>query len=47
MRPEIQESWKRQGANTMVMSPEEFGRYIELEIARWAELIKANNIATN
>jgi len=47
MRPEIQESWKRQGANTMVMTPEEFGRYIESEIARWAKLIKANNIATN
>lgn len=47
MRPDIQESWKRQGANTMVMSPEEFGRYIGSEIARWAKLIKANNIATN
>jgi tripartite-type tricarboxylate transporter receptor subunit TctC len=47
MRPELQESWRRQGANTMVMSPEEFGRYIESEIVRWAKLIKANNIATN
>ena len=31
----------------MVMTPEEFGRYIEAEIARWAKLIKANNIGTN
>jgi tripartite-type tricarboxylate transporter receptor subunit TctC len=44
MRPDIQESWKRQGANTMVMSPQEFGVYIESEIARWGKLIKANNI---
>jgi tripartite-type tricarboxylate transporter receptor subunit TctC len=47
LRPDIQESWKRQGANTMVMSPEEFGAYIESEIVRWGKLIKANNIGIN
>jgi tripartite-type tricarboxylate transporter receptor subunit TctC len=47
MRPDIQESWKRQGANTMVMSPEEFGAYVESEIERWGKLIKANNINVN
>jgi len=47
MRPDIQESWKRQGANTMVMSPEEFGAYVESEIERWGKLIRANNINTN
>jgi tripartite-type tricarboxylate transporter receptor subunit TctC len=46
-RPDIKESWQRQGANTMMMKPEEFGRYIEAEIERWAKLIKANNIGTN
>jgi tripartite-type tricarboxylate transporter receptor subunit TctC len=46
-RPELQESWRRQGANTMKMTPDEFGAYIESEIARWAKLIKANNIGTN
>jgi tripartite-type tricarboxylate transporter receptor subunit TctC len=44
VRPDIQESWKRQGANPMVMKPEEFGVYIEGEIERWAKLIKANGI---
>jgi tripartite-type tricarboxylate transporter receptor subunit TctC len=44
VRPDIQESWKRQGANPMVMKPEEFGAYIESEIDRWAKLIKANGI---
>src|SRR5207237_828095 len=47
MRPEIAESWRRQGANTMVMSPQEFGAYIESEIERWGKLIKANNIGIN
>jgi tripartite-type tricarboxylate transporter receptor subunit TctC len=46
-RPDIAESWRRQGANTMVMKPEEFGSYIESEIERWGKLIKANNIGTN
>ena len=46
-RPDIQESWKRQGANTMAMSPEEFGAYVESEIERWGKLIKANNIGIN
>jgi tripartite-type tricarboxylate transporter receptor subunit TctC len=47
MRPEIAESWRRQGANTMVMSPQEFGVYISSEIERWGKLIKANNIGIN
>ena len=46
-RPDIVESWRRQGANTMVMSPQEFGSYIEAEIERWGKLIKANNIGVN
>jgi tripartite-type tricarboxylate transporter receptor subunit TctC len=47
MRPDIQESWRRQGANTMLMTPGEFGRYIEAEIDRWGKLIKANGIQIN
>jgi tripartite-type tricarboxylate transporter receptor subunit TctC len=47
MRPDIVESWRRQGANTMVMSPEEFGAYISSEIVRWGKLIKANHIGIN
>jgi tripartite-type tricarboxylate transporter receptor subunit TctC len=43
-RPDIQDSWKRQGANPMVMKPEEFGAYIQVEIDRWAKLINANGI---
>jgi tripartite-type tricarboxylate transporter receptor subunit TctC len=47
MRPDIVQSWRRQGANTMVMSPDEFGAYISSEIVRWGELIKANHIGIN
>jgi len=47
MRLDIAESWRRQGANTRVMSPPEFGAYIEAEIERWGKLIKANNIGVN
>jgi tripartite-type tricarboxylate transporter receptor subunit TctC len=47
MRPEIKESWQRQGANTMVMTPDEFGAYIQSEIERWAKVIRANNIGIN
>jgi tripartite-type tricarboxylate transporter receptor subunit TctC len=43
-RPDIQDSWRRQGANTMTMTPEEFGAFMQSEIDRWAKLIKANGI---
>ncbi len=47
LRSDIQESWRRQGANTMVMKPDEFGIYIQSEIDRWAKLIRANSINVN
>jgi tripartite-type tricarboxylate transporter receptor subunit TctC len=43
-RPDIQDSWRRQGANTMAMTPEQFGAFMQSEIDRWAKLIKANGI---
>ena len=46
-RPDIKAAWQRQGANTMIMTPEEFGAYIESEIVRWGRLIKANGIHVN
>jgi tripartite-type tricarboxylate transporter receptor subunit TctC len=30
-----------------VMKPDEFGRFIEAEIERWAKLIRANGIQIN
>ena len=36
-----------QGANTLIMKPDEFGAYVQSEIERWAKLIKANGIKTD
>jgi tripartite-type tricarboxylate transporter receptor subunit TctC len=43
-RPDIKESWEKQDAKPDPMTPAEFGAHIEAEIAKWAKLIKANNI---
>jgi tripartite-type tricarboxylate transporter receptor subunit TctC len=43
-RPEIKESWEKQDAKPDPMSPAQFGAHIQAEIAKWAKLIKANNI---
>ncbi len=43
-RPDIKESWEKQDAKPDPMTPTEFGAHIQSEIAKWAKLIKANNI---
>jgi tripartite-type tricarboxylate transporter receptor subunit TctC len=43
-RPDIKEVWGKQDAKPDPMTPAEFGAHIESEIAKWAKLIKANNI---
>ncbi len=43
-RPDIKESWEKQDAKPDPMTPAEFGAHIEAEIAKWAKLIKANDI---
>ena len=43
-RPDIKESWEKQDAKPDPMTPAQFGAHIEAEIAKWAKLIKANNI---
>jgi len=43
-RPDIKESWEKQDAKPDPMSPSQFGAHIQAEIAKWAKLIKANNI---
>ena len=45
--PGHQGGWQRQGAIPMMMTPEEFGAYIDSEIVRWGALIKANGIHIN
>jgi tripartite-type tricarboxylate transporter receptor subunit TctC len=43
-RPDIKEMWEKEDAKPDPMTPAQFGAHIESEIAKWAKLIKANNI---
>ena len=42
--PAIKKAWDEQGANPITMSQPEFKTFMEAEVAKWAKLIKANNI---
>ncbi|HWZ73827.1 MAG TPA: tripartite tricarboxylate transporter substrate binding protein [Casimicrobiaceae bacterium] len=39
-RPEVRDDWARQGAVAVKMNPEEFGRYIVDDIAKWERIVK-------
>jgi len=39
-RPEVRAEWAKQGATAMVMTPEEFGRYLGEDIAKWERIVK-------
>ena len=39
-RPEVRSEWAKQGASAMVMTPEEFGRYLNEDIAKWERIVK-------
>jgi tripartite-type tricarboxylate transporter receptor subunit TctC len=43
-RDDVREAWAKQGAVAMAMQPDEFGRYVQSEIDKWANVIKANAI---
>src|ERR1700730_4423393 len=43
-RPDVRESWEKQGATPVSMKPDEFGAYVQSEIEKWAKVIKANGI---
>jgi len=41
---EVKEIWAKQGAVPMIMTPAEFGAYLEKDIAKWANVVKTANI---
>jgi tripartite-type tricarboxylate transporter receptor subunit TctC len=41
-KPEIQQSWIKQGAVPMVMTPTEFDKYLRADIEKWAEVVKVS-----
>ncbi|MDB5892208.1 MAG: tripartite tricarboxylate transporter substrate binding protein [Polaromonas sp.] len=42
--PETRQSWARQGAAPLVMTPEAFDKYAREDIAKWEKVIKTANI---
>ena len=44
VRPEIKEAWERTGATPITMSQAEFKTFMQAEIDKWADIIKANHI---
>ena len=39
-RADIKAAWKKQGAETMDMSPEKFGDFLRGDIDKWAKVVK-------
>ncbi len=42
--PAVKETWAKQGAVPMNMTPAEFGAYLEKDIVKWANVVKTANI---
>jgi len=38
--PDVKENWAKQGAVPMAMAPEEFGKFLREDIAKWGKLVK-------
>jgi tripartite-type tricarboxylate transporter receptor subunit TctC len=45
-RPDIKAAWEKQGAVPVTMTQPEFKAFMEAQIAKWANVIKANHIPT-
>jgi len=43
-RPDIKVAWQAQGAEPATMTQPQFKAFMEAQIAKWADVIKANNI---
>jgi tripartite-type tricarboxylate transporter receptor subunit TctC len=43
-RPDIKAAWEKQGAEPVIMTQPEFKAFMDAQIAKWADVIKANKI---
>jgi tripartite-type tricarboxylate transporter receptor subunit TctC len=43
-RPDIKAAWQKQGAEPVTMTQPEFKAFMDAQIAKWADVIKANDI---
>lgn len=41
-RPDVRKAWNDQGAEPLSMSPAEFEKYLQTDIAKWAQVVKAS-----
>jgi tripartite-type tricarboxylate transporter receptor subunit TctC len=41
-RPDVKESWAKQGAVPMIMTPAEFDAYLRSDIDKWAQVVKVS-----
>jgi tripartite-type tricarboxylate transporter receptor subunit TctC len=44
-RPEVKAAWDKQGAVALTMTPAEFDAYLRKDIEKWAQVVKAANLA--
>jgi tripartite-type tricarboxylate transporter receptor subunit TctC len=42
--PELQQQFAKEGASVVKMAPDEFGKYIEAETAKWGRVVKEGHI---
>jgi len=42
--PEVQKTWEQQGATALTMTPAQFDKYMQEDIAKWAKVIQSANI---
>jgi len=40
----VRQEWAKQGTTPMVMTPEEFGTFINQDIEKWGKLVKATGM---
>jgi tripartite-type tricarboxylate transporter receptor subunit TctC len=44
-RPDVRDAWARQGAAPMTMTPPEFEKYLQSDIAKWAKVVSLAKLA--
>jgi len=42
--PDVQKTWEQQGATALTMTPAQFDKYMQDDIAKWAKVIQSANI---
>ena len=43
-RPDVKKAWNEQGAEPMAMTPAEFEKYLNADIAKWAKVVKVAGV---